>query len=121
MLEPGEYIVYTRDSIGCVVVDTVVVSTQVSTTTIHEDYFIKIYPNPGKGVFQVSAILNVEDVFVEYVIFTAGGEQVLQGSIAKYNDAHKGEMSLIAYPSGVYYVAFYVGDELLVRRLVKTD
>jgi hypothetical protein len=121
MLEPGNYIVYTRDSIGCIVIDSVTVSTQVSTTTIRDQHFIQIYPNPGKGVYQVNAVLQDNDVFVDYSIFNTEGELVLHGALARYNEKHKGEISLIAYPSGIYFISFYVNDAIISRRLIKSE
>ncbi|HJW29352.1 MAG TPA: hypothetical protein VJ508_08860, partial [Saprospiraceae bacterium] len=40
MLEPGNYIVAIRDTAGCQIIDTVTVSTMVSTTTIGQDTYI---------------------------------------------------------------------------------
>jgi len=121
MLEPGEYIVYTRDSVGCERVDTVIVSTQVSTTFNRNEHFIKIYPNPGKGIYQVSAELNSKDVFIDYQIYNVAGEPVIHGTLAKYDDKHKGEISLVIFPAGVYYASFYVDGDIAVKRIVKTE
>ncbi|HUR31886.1 MAG TPA: T9SS type A sorting domain-containing protein, partial [Saprospiraceae bacterium] len=119
MLEPGNYVVITRDSVGCESIDTVTVSTQVSTTSIGDDNFIKVYPNPGKGVYQVNSLLNSNKIFIDYTIFNVSGEPIQHGSLAKYNEMHKGEISLVAYPPGIYYASFYVGQSIVVKRLIK--
>ena len=120
MLEPGEYIVYTMDTAGCIIVDTVTISTQVSTTFVRDEHFIQIHPNPGKGVYHVNSLLTSSEVFIRYTIFTLQGEPVLNGTVAKYNDQHKGEISLMAFPEGIYFAAFYIGNDLVVKRIIKT-
>jgi hypothetical protein len=121
MLEPGDYIVTVRDSAGCTVSDSVTVSTTVSSTSLTDQYFIRISPNPGKGVYQVAASFAVEDVFVTYTILTATGTPVFEGTVARYDQQYKGEFSLSAYPSGVYYMAFRVGQEMVVCRVIKVE
>lgn len=121
MLEPGDYIVFTRDSIGCEKADTVTVSTSVSTKHISNSHFIKVFPNPGKGLFQVDAILNSDKVFIDYRIYNAAGEPLVEGALARYDQKYKGEISVIKYPPGIYYAAFYIGDGIVVKPLIKTE
>lgn len=121
MLEPGEYIVYTRDSVGCETIDTVIVSTNVGTTYNRNDHFIKIFPNPGKGVYQISAELKTKEIFIHYRIYTVTGEPILNGSLAVYDETHKGEISLVNFPAGIYYVSFNIGNDVVVKRVVKTE
>ena len=121
MLEPGDYSITTKDSLGCEVTDSVKVSTQVSTTSAGNNPFIILFPNPGRGAYQVDGFLNSPQVFIDYRIYTQEGEFVSFGTLAKYNDRHKGEISIVAYPAGMYYVVFYIHDKLVVKRLIKTD
>lgn len=119
MLEPGDYLVRTMDSNGCFRNDSVVVSTQVSTTQTQENHFIKIYPNPGRGVYQILGVFKNPSIFVDYTVFSSSGEPILHGSISKYDEKHKGEISLLAFPAGLYYAAFYIGNVVIVKRIVK--
>ncbi len=121
MLEPGEYIVVSRDSIGCERTDTVTVSTHVSTSYLKEDHFIQISPNPGHDLYQIMATFNSMSIFIDYSIFSGLGEPLFNGSIVKYDDRYKGELSLTAYPPGVYYIAFYAGGGMAVRRVIKAE
>ena len=121
MLEPGDYEVTVKDSAGCTTIDTVTVSTSVSTFSINEDYFIEVYPNPGKGVYQVEAIFPAEDIFMPYTIYSHEGETLLNGTIVKYDDRYKGEISINVYPPGIYYIAFRPGKEMIVTRIIKVE
>jgi hypothetical protein len=121
MLEPGDYIVTVKDSAGCEITDSVTVSTTVRTSIITDDYFINISPNPGKGVFQVSAVFDLPLLFVYYDITTSTGSPVYNGSIVRYSNTYKGEISLAAYPAGTYYIVFHIGQKMAIRRIVKVD
>ena len=121
MLEPGDYLVTVRDSAGCVTTDSVTVSTTVGTSFLTDDYFVRISPNPGKGVYQVAAIFALSTVFVEYTLVTATGQPLYSGTIVRYNDTYKGELSLISYPPGEYFIVFHVGQKMVVRRLIKVE
>jgi hypothetical protein len=122
MLEPGEYVVTSKDSAGCSVTDTVTVSTSVSTTETAATGFVSISPNPGKGRYQVEALLPDQiDVFVPYTIFNGAGEPILYGTLALYNNSYKGEISLRAYASGLYYFMLSTKKGMMVRRLIKVD
>jgi hypothetical protein len=73
-LEPGNYVVTVRDSLGCTTIDSVTVSTSVSTTSISEEHFINVYPNPNKGVFQVEAIFP--PMHFSYLIMSCQNKQI---------------------------------------------
>ncbi|HZV71529.1 MAG TPA: T9SS type A sorting domain-containing protein [Saprospiraceae bacterium] len=121
MLEPGDYVIVSRDSVGCERTDSVTVSTMVSTTSLKDNTFIQISPNPGHDLFQITANLDGKDVFIDYSVFSHNGEQLFNGSVVKYNELYKGELSLTAFPPGVYYIAFFSGDRIDVRRVIKVD
>ncbi|MEP6793669.1 MAG: T9SS type A sorting domain-containing protein [Saprospiraceae bacterium] len=119
MLEPGNYVVISRDSVGCERTDSVTVSTMVGTFNLNERHFIQISPNPGNSLFQINATFSSKQIFINYNVFSSSGEILFNGSVVKYNEQYKGELSLRAYPPGVYYIAFYTGDDITVRRIVK--
>jgi len=121
MLEPGEYIVVSRDSVGCDRTDTVTVSTKVSTSYLKEDHFIQISPNPGHDLYQITATFISKPIFINYSAFSSLGEPLFNGSIVKYDELYKGELSLTAYPPGVYYIVFYAGNDMAVRRVIKAE
>lgn len=121
MLEPGDYIVMVQDSAGCLTTDSVTITTTVGTYTLSEDRFVKLYPNPGDGVFQIEAYLPSDKLFVTCVMLTAAGEPLYEGTLVRYNDHYRGDLSLVAYPAGTYFVAIKPGNELVVRRVIKLD
>jgi hypothetical protein len=121
MLEPGDYLVLVRDSAGCEVLDTVTVSTQVSTTTPSAHAFVSISPNPGQGVYQITASFNSKAVFIPFAIVAANGESVLYGTVVRYGDVYRHELSLTPLPAGVYYIIFTYGQERVVRKIIKTN
>jgi hypothetical protein len=121
MLEPGNYVVVTRDSVGCERTDSVMVSTNVATHQLAGDDFIQISPNPGHDLFQISGKLNTKEIFIDYTLLTGTGEILMNGSIVRYDDIYKGELSLRAYPSGIYYAVFHVNGNLLIRRIIKAE
>lgn len=121
MLEPGDYLVTTRDDLGCEVTDSVTVSTEVGTKHISDDAFIRILPNPGNGLYQVAAEFSTLIPQIAYTIYTPDGEPVNRGRINRYNDVYKGEISLLAHPAGTYIIVFQVDQKLAVRRIIKID
>lgn len=121
MLEPGQYVVVTRDSVGCERTDSVTVSTMVGTSNLNDHQFVQISPNPGNDLFQISAIFQAKPLFINYSVFSEYGEPLFNGSVVRYDDRYRGELSLKVYPSGVYYIAFHAGDEMAVRRIIKLN
>jgi hypothetical protein len=121
MLEPGQYVVTSRDSVGCERTDTVTVSTHVGTHFLKEDHFVRISPNPGQDLFQIAATFTSNAVFIPYTVFSGIGDPLFNGSIVKYDDLYKSELSLVAYPPGVYYITFYTNEGIAVRRVVKIE
>ncbi|MEP6646191.1 MAG: hypothetical protein ABJC12_03815 [Saprospiraceae bacterium] len=121
MLEPGNYVVVSRDNVGCERKDSVTVSTMVGTTSLKENYFIQIAPNPGRDLFQIKAMFPDQPVFINYNLNSSKGEFLFNGSVVKYNDHYEGELSLTAYPPGVYYITFYAGKNIAVRRVIKLE
>jgi len=121
MLEPGDYMVTVRDSAGCQIIDTVTVSTQVGTTTPTSNSFISISPNPGQGIYQITASFDSKAIFIPYAVISASGETLLFGSIARYGAVYRNELSLSVFPAGVYYIIIDVGRQLLVRKIIKTN
>jgi hypothetical protein len=120
-LEPGDYIVTVKDSLGCTSQDTVTVSTSVGTSSLNGDYFIRISPNPGKGLYQVEASFNSEYIFIPYTLLNAAGQPLYDGTIVRYNDRYRGEISIRAYPAGVYYAAFRLDSKIAVSRIIKLE
>lgn len=121
MLEPGNYILVSRDSVGCEQTDSITVSTMVGTADLNGNHFIQISPNPGRVLFQITASFITQPIFINYTVYSDVGEPLFNGSVVKYNDLYRGELSLTDFPDGVYYIAFFEKDRMDVRRVVKIE
>ncbi len=121
MLEPGDYVVTVRDSAGCEVIDTVTVTTQVSTTTVGSNTYVSISPNPGLGIYQITASFESKAVFIPFSVVGSTGEPLLFGSVTRYGSVYRHELALTAFPPGIYYIIFTIGRERVVRKIIKTD
>jgi hypothetical protein len=118
MLEPGIYFVTARDSIGCEISDTILIST-VSTRVATEDYFIRISPNPGTISFHIAATFPGEKLFVPYSIFNSSGEMIQRGSVVRYNETYRDQFYMVTFPPGSYYVVFDLSNRRIVHRVIK--
>lgn len=118
MLEAGEYAVTVRDSLGCSWTDTVTVSSTVSTVEGSVDEWLHVAPNPGQGLFDLTAQLNDQRIFIPMTIYAADGEPVLSSSLVRFNDLYRGQVVLERMPPGIYYVAVASSRQWIIRRLV---
>jgi hypothetical protein len=119
MLEPGDYSITIRDSVGCEFTTPVTISTSVSTTILPSDYFILISPNPGSGVYQVTASFDTKNIFVAYTMMSMSGAPLFHGTLVRYDHQYQSEVSLTAYPPGMYLIAFRVGTRMYISRIIK--
>jgi hypothetical protein len=117
----GEYEVVVKDAIGCETTTAVEVGVEPnSTRDLYVGYAIEVLPNPTDGLFRINVKgLQRKGPFLEIQIHDASGRVVQFSSLVKYGDVFTGELSLYAYPAGVYYVRFM--DEQMERmaRVVK--
>jgi len=78
---------------------------------------IEVFPNPTEGVFRININgLERPDVFLKLQIFDANGKMIQTSQLVRYDGVYTAQVSLVAYPSGVYFVRF-LDDE--VNRLVR--
>ncbi|MEO6131103.1 MAG: hypothetical protein ABIQ02_04600, partial [Saprospiraceae bacterium] len=70
-------------------------------------------------LFQIVARFTAQPLFISYGLYSSNGEHLFDGSIVKYDDHYDGELSLTAYPPGAYYITFYTGKTIAVRRVIK--
>jgi hypothetical protein len=118
MLEPGEYVVAVRDTLGCTFTEVVLISQSVSANGTSPSSRITIAPNPGRGLFDVSARVADNRVFIPVTVFSATGEPVLESSLVRFGETHRGQLVLQRMPAGTYFVAFLAGSQYHVLRIV---
>ena len=78
---------------------------------------IELFPNPTDGVFRVDVKgIQNQGTFLKVEIFNAEGKLVQANQLTKYDDTYTGQLSLVAYPSGTYFVRF---KDNSINRLLK--
>lgn len=120
-LAAGEYTLVIEDSLGCTVeVDIMLDIINDTETIVLGGNAILLYPNPTEGVFRVALPgLEANSVFMPITVYDATGRVLYEVKIPQYDGHYTGELSLYAYPDGVYYLRFM--DERIKRmvRVVK--
>ncbi len=85
-----------------------------------EGYNINITPNPGEGYYHIS-INNFEtqSYDMKMQVVDINGRLLQELPLQKYNGVFEGDLSLVAYPSGTYYVRFLDKNISAISRLIK--
>ncbi len=116
-LNPGDYSVVVRDALGCVSTQSVVVDFNTDTKNVLNQLSIKLAPNPTKGIFRIDVKgWNKNSVFLNIEVYDVNGKRIQESSIVRYDETYTGQVSLIHYPSGIYFVRFVDKD---INRLIK--
>ena len=116
-LSMGDYDVVVRDDAGCVFSITVTVKGVVDAHESLVGQSIEVFPNPTNGVVTINLTgLNREGPFLPIAIYDGNGKLVQSSNLTKYNEVFTGQVSLVVYPAGVYYIRFV--DENM-NRMVK--
>ncbi|OJJ20045.1 hypothetical protein BKI52_16360 [marine bacterium AO1-C] len=82
------------------------------TNEITEAYF-RVYPNPSQAIINLDAPINLAVTRPKYQIISMVGKVVTEG-ILKTN-----RLSLQDLPKGVYLLKIQVGEQLLVKKIMK--
>lgn len=116
-LAVGSYNVIIEDGIGCTVIEQFGIdfSTGIEGTIVGQS--IEVFPNPTDGIFRIN-LTGVEhsSVFLGFEIFNTAGQRIQVGNLVKYDNTYTSMVSLVHYPSGVYFVRLLHDD---VARLIK--
>lgn len=91
-----------------------VVSNQMSIFNLNE---FKVFPNPTDGIVYVNLGLK-ESENIRLELYTATG-QLLEQVIAQDSTSEQFEFDLNMYSMGMYFVKLRVGDQTLVKKIVK--
>jgi len=120
-LSQGEYAIVVNTAIeGCIFEDIAIVELSTSVIDIEGSYSINVSPNPSEGFYHVS-IKNyqTDEYAMKMQIIDGTGKLIQEMPLQKYNDVFEGDLSLLAYPSGVYYLRFSDIKINHMARLVK--
>jgi hypothetical protein len=113
-----EYQLIVLDALGCTASLTVEVGVDPNSTRDYNlGYVLEVLPNPTEGLFRINVRgLQRTGPFLDIQVFEAQGKVVQYSHLTRYGEVFTGQVSLYAYPAGVYYVRF-AADE--VRRMVR--
>ena len=91
-----------------------------SVVDIEGEYSIKVSPNPGNGYYHVLVSnFETQSYTMKMQVIDGSGRMMQELSIQKYNGAFEGDLSLMSYPSGTYYLRFMDNNISSISRLIK--
>ena len=114
-----EILVVSGDGI-CEAMSEVEVGLATSVVDVKGDYKIVVSPNPGNGYYHV-VISNFEtqSYNMRMQVIDVNGKMLQELPLQKYSGAFEGDLSLIAYPSGTYYIRFLDNNISSISRIIK--
>lgn len=122
-LPAGSYEVTIRDLTGCelvIMVDLPAETTSTSELSIIEVNRIYSYPNPTTGIVNISIPNSkFQETFLPMDVIDIEGKIIQRTELTRYNDSHKGMLSLVHYPAGIYYLRIGNKDEKIMSKIFK--
>ncbi len=120
-LEVGEYDIRVTQAVeSCDYNETVTVKLSTSTVDVDGSYSINVSPNPSEGFYHVLlSNLNVDGYKMNMQVIDASGRVIQEMPLQKYNNVFEGDLSLVAYPKGIYYLRFLDSSIKHMARVVK--
>ena len=122
-LPAGPYQVVVQDANGnCEFTENVLIEMSVSVTELDGvPYEFIINPNPNNGYFDIAfEMSNLTSPRLRLQIMDATGKLVQTKKVGRFNSTYKTTVSLVAYPSGNYYVRLLDGNEpLVIEKVIK--
>jgi len=116
-LTSGEYSIAVQDINNCIATLEVIVDFETSTTQTTYGSEIKVFPNPTNGLFTLELTApELNQAKIEYEVLDASGKLILNDHLTRYNDFYAAQISILTYPSGIYYIRFVSRD---INRMVK--
>jgi hypothetical protein len=112
-------VIYTfTDANSCVNSDTTIITVDACTgiDNVNSNYGILIYPNPSSGLFIIEkpSDLNKE---VQIRVLDATSKLIVENTMPIGKQTI--EVDITAYSSGVYYLQLQVGEEVIVKQILK--
>ncbi|MEM7298183.1 MAG: CARDB domain-containing protein, partial [Bacteroidota bacterium] len=101
-LAEGDYEIVVKDEFGCFVDESITLEAIVLGTDLKNDEFI-VSPNPSNGIFSVSVSgFESIDGFLVLQVFDINGKFIQERKLSRWDGTFRGEISLYAYPNGIY-------------------
>jgi type IX secretion system substrate protein/SprB-like repeat protein len=119
-LAANTYTVVAEDANGCRTDLEIVIDFDVAINDLNFGYLIELFPNPTEGMSRINVKgLNQGSVFLKYNVYDVNGHLIQASQLTKYNDTYTGQLSLVSYPAGTYFIKFINKDIKRMLRLVK--
>jgi len=113
----GDYSIAVQDANGCIESLNVTVDFETSTSQTTFGSQIRVFPNPTNGLFTLEVITPESlGAHLEYEILDANGKLILNDHLTKFNDFYSAQVSILTYPSGIYFIRFVNRD---INRMIK--
>jgi Leucine-rich repeat (LRR) protein len=116
-------IVYSYEYLNnCVSADTQKVTVEICAGIISPEHIrsIKIYPNPGRGIFNITIeISQIEDIKLQIINSLGQPLHVEELKLAK--GTYTGQFDLREYPAGVYYLQILSNKDIVNKNLIITE
>jgi hypothetical protein len=119
-LSPGTYQVVVQSQGGaCTQQQTVVLGVVSGTNESAAAAVLEVVPNPGNGFYRLTISgLNDEGYILPVSVMDASGRNIQQFSVQRYGDTFKSDLSLLSYPSGVYYVKISTSSGIKIVKVI---
>ena len=85
-----------------------------------DPFDINIYPNPSKGVFNLTAIM-IHDKLIRVEVLTMSGQTVYSSGNRPGLNYFTQSIDIKKLPQGAYLVKVIVNDEVFTRKIIKTQ
>ncbi|MDF1696586.1 MAG: hypothetical protein P1U56_12170 [Saprospiraceae bacterium] len=119
-LPDGIYDIVVSDAADCDVMQEVELSLVTSIVEIADGYNITVSPNPSDGFYHVSIKgYETQKFAMNMQVLDINGRIIQEMPLQKYNGVFEGDLSLVAYPSGSYYLRFLDEGINSIARLVR--
>ncbi len=83
-----------------------------------EQDWLKIFPNPNEGVFNLEILDLAHDKFLNVLIFNSLGDKVYQSKHESVGERFNLELNLVGLPKGVYFVRIETDSRTGVEQLL---
>jgi len=103
-LPAGTYEVVVQSSDGCEYTTEVIITTISSLIDNQNDIRITVSPNPSEGFYTLKIENYTSNDFLKFEILNVNGKMVQERKILPYDNIYTTPISLLAYPSGIYYL-----------------
>lgn len=102
--------------LGCGITQTISIVTDcpLSVGEFDKDLFV-VYPNPSKGVFQLTFTTSFSEKTV-YSVYDVMGRKIIEKEVS--NESNSFDINLENYPKGMYLLNVTTGETKVVKKLV---